>query len=528
MSVQEGVRRGPYFEKREYRDKPLPEWLAVRLQLPAPQLPEAPAAIDAYWRAWELAFAHFRRPRLGSALVSNFLDPMAGGRLQLWDACAMASCCDLAHDLVPGIRALDNFYAAQHADGEICRELESDGQDVETWLNREGRPLFSRQTGRGPELGREAPVPDLTLDGVGHPALAWAERESYHQTGDAERVAAIWPALARYRAALARHLRHRDGLYVADWSLMDNSPRNPRLLFAVDGNCEQVLLLHCLAELGPVAARGYEGEGRFPEGLEARRLAREAAAEAEALSALIRARMWDAERRFFFDILADGSRSREATIAGFWALLAGVATPEQAEGLCGWLRDEATFGRACGVPALAATSPAYDPRGGFFRGGVWPALQLMVARGLSRYGYTALAREVALRHVLAAAAVCADTGTFFDNYAPDAPAPGRPARADCVGAGGVGPITLLLEFGVGLRANAPLDQLRWSVETVEPCGCDRYFFRGTRVKLLCDGRRSLADPLRVRVEAGRPLRLAVATGGRELEREVRGRVEFEV
>lgn len=530
MSVQEGVRRGLYFEKQQYRDKALPEWLTARLRLPAPKLPDSPTVIDAYWKAWEAAFEHFRRPVLGSRLVSNFLDPMADGHLRMWDAWAMASFCDLAHDLVPGIRAFDNFYAAQHEDGEICREIDLQGADGQAWVNFEGRPLFSRQTGRAADLGRPAPEtpPDLTLDGLCHPLAAWAEAESYRQTGDAERVAAAWPALVRFYDALRTHLRHGSGLYVTDWASMDNSPRNVRLSCGVDAACEMVLFARSLAELGPVAARVAEAEGRFPQGLAARRRATAAAQEADALAAVIRERMWDEATGSFYDLRQDGTRSDVPTAAAFWALAAAVATPGQADRLCALLEDPESFGRPCGVPSLSAAAPGYDGRGGYFRGAVWPPLMLMTARGLARYGRHALARRIAMRHVEAAALVAAETGTFFENYAPDAAAPGRPARAGCVGWGAVGPITLLLEFGIGLRANAALDELQWTVETLEECGCDRYFFRGTRVKIEAPGRSSFDEPLHVFVEAERPIRLVVQTGGRRAEFKVTGRQAYTV
>jgi hypothetical protein len=167
---QRPAERGAYFAKTEYRDRPIPDWVPTRLRLPSPILPERPEAVDAYWRAWELAFDGFRRPAPGSTLVSNYLDPRADGRLRMWDLACITQFLDLAHDLVPGIRALDNFYAAQHADGEICCEITPDGSDYEPWVNREGLPLFSRQSGRRAVLGRdEAGVPDLTLDGCCSP-----------------------------------------------------------------------------------------------------------------------------------------------------------------------------------------------------------------------------------------------------------------------------------------------------------------------------------------------------------------------
>ncbi len=521
--------RGAYFEKRGYRDKPLPEWAPARLLLPRPVYPDDPRAVEAYWAAWQMAFAGFRRPPIGSALVSNYLDPCADGRLRMWDLVSIARVLDLAHDMVPGIRALDNFYAAQHPDGEICRELEDDGRDHEPWVNREGLPLFSRRSGRAADLGgREAPVPALTLDGFSHPLLAWAEWESYRQSGDAARLADVWEALLRHYRALGAHLRHASGLCAADWSAMDNSPRNSQLALGVDASAELALVARCLAEMAPVVAREADAEGRRSEALAVRRTGPEIAADFDGLAAVIRERMWDPDTGFFYDLRPDGEHSGIATAAAFWTLTAGVASPEQAARLAEWLRDPERFARVQRVPSLPASAKGFDPRGGYFRGAVWPPLVLAVVDGLRRYGMDELAREIALNHVGTVAAVWSETQTFWENYAPDAVAPGKPARRDFVGWSALGPIALLLEWGIGLRANAALRELVWTVRTPNAVGCERYLFASTRVDVLAAARASLQDPLHVTVVADRPIQMVVRTAGRQVVRRVVGRQELTV
>lgn len=520
--------RGAFFAKREYRDKPLPEWAPARLMLPRPIYPDDPRAVKAYWAAWERVFAGFRRPAVGSELVSNYLDPCADGRLRMWDQVVATRGLDLAHDLLPGIRALDNFYAAQHSDGEICRELEEDGRDHEPWVNREGLPLFSRRSGRSADLGgREAAVPGLTLDGFSHPLAAWAEWESFRQTGDATRPGQVWDALTQHYRALVLHLRHANGLYVADWSFMDNSPRNSHLGLGVDASAEMVLIARCLAELAPTVAREADAEGRRSDALRVRRTAAELAAEAEALAANIREHMWDPATGFFYDVRPDGRLSGVPTAAAFWTLTAGVASPEQAQRLAEWLRDPQAFARVHRVPSLAASAPGYDGHGGYFRGAVWPPLVLAVADGLRRYGMEDLAREIALNHVGNVAQVWAETGTFWENYAPDAVAPGRPAKRDFVGSAALGPIALLLEWGVGLRAN-PMRELVWTVRTPGAVGCERYLFAGTRVDVLAAARSSVEDPLQVTVVADRPIQMVVRTAGRQVAGRLVGRQEWTV
>ena len=528
QTEQPRASRGAYFSKKEYRDSPLPDWITASQRLPEPMIFEDVPLRDAYWKAWELAFAHFRRPPLGSPLVSNYLDPLAEGRLLLADLATAVQFLKLAHPLVPGVRALDNFYARQHEDGEICRDLEPEtGRDYDAWVNHEHLPLFSRQDQRTPNLGREAPAPDLTLDGVGHPILAWAEWESYRQTGDADRLVMVWEPLLRYHRALQAHLRDARGLYVADWAAMDNSPRNAHLGAGVDLSCQMAMAARQLADIARVVAREADNEGDGKKALAVRAEALRLLTEAEELSDTIRRHMWDADTGFFYDLKPDGTRSGVRTVAAFWSLLGGVATQEQAERLAGALRDPQAFGTEHPVPSLAAGDRRFDPDGGFYRGAVWPMMAAMVAKGLTRYGLRELARDVAMGHVRAVAAAYDETGTIWENYAPVGRRPGKPARPDFVGASAVGPIGLLIEYGIGLRAHAPLRQLEWDVQGLEYKGCERYWFAGTTVDLLAAGRQEPDDPVEIQVKTDRPFHLLVRVAGRTRRFTVSGSMTVE-
>ncbi len=525
MSVSEGSVRGAYFSRTTYQGGPLPDWVQLRQKLPRPLWPLDPALEDTYWLAWETAVANLRRPAAGQALVVNYLDSCVEGRLRLADTAWATMFTNLAHGLVPGVEMLDNFYHAQHPDGEICQDLEPNGEDHGPWVNREGRPLFSRRSGRAVPLGREAPVPALTLDGLNQPLAAWAERESYRQTGDASRVAEVWEPLWHQHRSMGELLRHASGLIVADWAAMENSPRNPGLCCGVDASSQHVLSARCLAELAPVAARQAEAAGQGRRGLELRQQGLELAREADELSERIRALMWDEQAGWFFDLRADGTRLPVPTIAAAWTLVAGVASPEQAARLANWLEDPRGLGTPAGPATLATAWEGFDHRGGFYRGAVWPTLVLMVLRGLRRYGYGDLAHRLALGHLGALARVMARTGQIWENYAPSGDAPGRPARPAFVGQSGVGPITILLEFVLGLWANAPLRQLTWEVRTQAFGGCERYRLGGTRVQIQAPSRPSLADPLCVTVESDQPIQLLLSTGGRQATFRVTGRQE---
>ena len=103
------------------------------------------------------------------------------------------------------------------------------------------------------------------------------------------------------------------------------------------------------------------------------------------------------------------------------------------------------------MPTLAADEPGYDPAGGYWRGAVWAPTDTMVIRGLENYGYFDLAREIALEHLDRVAEVFHQTGTIWENYAPDSVHQGKPAKGDFVGWSGIGPILYLLEYAIGLK-----------------------------------------------------------------------------
>ena len=63
------------------------------------------------------------------------IDAAFNNNIFLWDSAFMTLFTNYGAPLVPGIETLDNFYARQHADGEICREIvRSTGQCLAWWL----------------------------------------------------------------------------------------------------------------------------------------------------------------------------------------------------------------------------------------------------------------------------------------------------------------------------------------------------------------------------------------------------------
>jgi len=500
-NTTDAARRGQYFSKKAYEPEPLPAYAELVGQLPSPVFDARPDWIAMYWKAWELAARNFNEPKPGSGFVSRFIDAAFNENIFLWDTCFMTMFCNVAHPLVPGIESLDNFYARQHANGEISREIvRATGADFGAWVNREGSPLYSTHGWEEPPEGpapvvfvgrpEPQPAPNLTLEALNNPLCAWAEMESYRVTGDAARVAMVYPALVRYHGALKHYLRQGNGLYLTDWASMDNSPRNPHLAgggCAVDTSAQMVLFARCLAGMAEI--QGMEAEQRSWSG------------EAEELARLINKHLWDPERSFYYDLSLDGRRVPVKTVAAFWTLLAGVAEPHQIAALAGELNNPDTFFRHHRVPTLAADEPGYDSAGGYWCGAVWAPTTTMVVRGLDRCNCHDLARAIALNDMEITGRVFARTGTLWENYAPDSDAPGTPAKNDFVGWTGITPILFLLEYVIGLRPDAPSNTLVWDIRGESPAGCDRYRFNGHLVSLHAAPTGSGGGTLKVTVTA---------------------------
>lgn len=99
-----------------------------------------------------LGAGFLHEPSLESGFVSQFVDAAFNQNIFLWDTCFMTMFCNYAHPYVPGICSLDNFYAKQHEDGEISREINrATGKDFHQWANSEGEQQVGIQLAKGPQ-----------------------------------------------------------------------------------------------------------------------------------------------------------------------------------------------------------------------------------------------------------------------------------------------------------------------------------------------------------------------------------------
>ena len=509
-----------YFAKKEYVPRPLPTFAETRDKLPNPIYDENPLYVQMYWKTWELGFRNFYEPKPGSGFVSQFIDAAFNENIFLWDTCFLTMFCNYGHPLVPGIGSLDNFYAKQYEDGEICREINrTTGLDFTQWVNADRQDLFSRWGRFSVKyVDRDVPQPPprLTLDALNHPIFAWAELESFRVTGDRARLVLVYEPLVRYYRILQKYIRQGNGLYMTDWASMDNSPRVPYLAkggTAIDTSSQMVLFARQLAEMAELLGNAADAK-----------LYRHEATE---LSALINEKMWNPQRKFYFDLTVDGQQAPVKTIAAYWNLLAGVASAEQADALAAELRNPSTFGRKHRVPTTPADEKGFNPSGGYWRGAVWSPTNTMVVRGLERYDKHDLATEIALEHLGRVAEVFQATGTVWENYAPDVATLGKPAKPDFVGWTGIVPILYFLEYGIGLKPDAPNNRLTWTLTSDKRCGCERFRFGGHVATLAAQPHDAQPDTVSVKVQSDGAFDLRVEHRGKQWDFNVeQGKNEF--
>ena len=176
------------------------------------------------------------------------------------------------------------------------------------------------------------------------------------------------------------------------------------------------------------------------------------------------------------------------------------------------------------MPTCAADERGYKTFGGYWKGAVWAPTNTMVIRGLEKYGHHELAREIAMKHIGLVSDVCADTGTIWENYAPDKAKPGRifrrmQVRKDFVGWSGIGPILYLLEHAIGLRPSAPENLLTWNLVSEDRCGCRKFLFNGLAITLVAE-RVGVGPRRAIAIDADGPFELVLRWKGIETKQHI--------
>ncbi|MFO1350528.1 MAG: trehalase family glycosidase [Gammaproteobacteria bacterium] len=119
------------------------------------------------------------------------------------------------------------------------------------------------------------------------------------------------------------------------------------------------------------------------------------AAQTEAHKARIREQLWDARRGVFANRLWSGRFVSSLAPTSFYPLLAGAATPAQAQALVDhYLINPERFGGEWWLPAVSRADPAFQDNV-YWRGRIWPPLHFLTYYGLRRYGFDEPAARLA-------------------------------------------------------------------------------------------------------------------------------------
>jgi glycogen debranching enzyme len=443
--LEPAVARNPFRSARRQLHE-IPAFGLARALLPAPVLPEHGAWQELYWRAWELAWHHLRQPRAESGFIASFIDPAFNDNTFMWDSAFMVQFGVYARRAFNFMGTLDNFYAKQHDDGYICREINTN----------EGYDFFH----------------PFDPNGTGPNILGWAEWSVFRHTWDEERLERVfWPLLAFHRW-LRAHRTWPNGLYWATGlsSGMDNQTRVPDSMLYhqhwtwVDATMQAALNCRVLGQMA--SALGEEDAGA------------ELSQEHAFLLREINLRLWDEDSGFYYDVSPHGEFSPVKSIGAYWGLLDKDLVAEERIGpFTRHLYEEPAFNRPHRIPSQSADSPDYDAESGsYWRGGVWPPTNYMVLKGLRLHGRHQLAHQIARNHLENVTAVFEHTDTLWENYAPEQVAPGTPSKPDFVGWTGLTPIAILLEEIIGISVDWPLRRVVWDrrLDTKNSYGVTNY------------------------------------------------------
>ena len=478
------VEKNPFLQMKAEKTE-LPDFEKVRELLPKPIWDGRSDVIDCYYKTWELAFGNLRMANPEAGYVANYIDTAFGGDFFMWDSSFIVMFGRYADRVFHAQKMLDNFYSHQHSDGFICRQLMSDV--------------------RGDRFERDDPV------STGPNILPWSEWEYFQLTGDVERLKQIFYPLLGYHKWLQLNRTWKDGSYWSSgWGCgMDNQPRLQKGYNECGSHghmswfdaCAQMLLSgKILIEIGKLIHCEEDTEWLLEETAH--------------LERFINEKMWCEEDAFYYDLWKGDVQNHVKSIGAYWALLADLVPEGKMERFVAHLENPAEFKRPHRIPSLSADHPDYKENGDYWKGGVWAPTNYMVLKGLERTGYQELAYEIARNHLENVAHVYKNTGTLWENYMPECAAPGEPARPDFVGWTGLSSIAVLIEYVLGIRADAKGNRIIWDIHLTEKHGIRNYPYGGQLVSLECEARQSEEEEPKIQIQSEHPVQVEVRWNGK--------------
>ncbi len=271
----------------------------------------------------------------------------------------------------------------------------------------------------------------------------------------------------------------------------------------LDTNLQQILSGKILMKIGEVIERWQEIEDIMDE--------------TAILERYVNQYMYDSKTAFYYDRLKNGSLNDVKSIGAYWGLVSETFPANRVKKLCDYLEDPAIFNRPHRIPSLSYDHPKYQEYGRYWQGGVWAPTNYMTLKGLEKYNYQKLAFEIAKNHLDNVVSIYKQTGTLWENYAPEHIVAAKPAKPDFVGWSGIIPIAVLLENVFGVQPDAPRNTIHWHVQLVENYfSIDNYpFALDNTVKLSCNTKNIENGFPAVIVKSQKPLIVKLYYKGKE-------------
>lgn len=468
-----------------------PAFETVKDKLPLPIWSARQDVLKCYWKAWEIAFSNLKHATKVNGFVSPYIDPAFSGDIFMWDCTYMTMFGRYGHTAFNFQNTLNNFYAKQHPDGFICRQIrESNGTDV-----------FERfdPSSTGPDI------------------MPWSEWEYYKNFKDDDRLKKVFPALLAYYQWYATYRSWPDGTYYSSgWGCgMDNQKRVPAdynpmfshgFMSWIDISFQEIYSADILIQMAKIL-------GRENDVANIRK-------DKEKLAKQINENMWDENKKYYFDRFRSGELGTTKSIAAYWGLLAGSIPKDRIDYMVDHLEDTTMFARTHRVPTLSADDPNFNPNGGYWNGSVWAPTTYMVLRGLTKYGYDSLAYQIASNHLDNVVKVFNKTNTLWENYAPDKVQGNN--HTNFVGWTGLVPINDLFEYVFGIRPDVPNNKLLIDVNLTDEYGVKDYPFGiDGSMDILCKKRKSKKEKPSIIITTNVPLKLIVKWAGNEFTVELK-------
>lgn len=454
-----GNKRGRYFPKKILVTSRIPSYSELKEVLPEPVLKDE-TLLKMYWKAMEIAASHIKNPEKNSGLVSTFLDEAFRPNIFQWDTIFMMFFANYFYPHISLISSLDNFYANQHDDGAIWREIkESNGEDFY----------------------------GVKKNFINPPLFAWAEWNYYRISMDKGRLQMVLPAIENYMDYLEIQMKAQFSPHRLYWnnpfgSGMDTIPVETSSSHGwVDMSSQMVLAYRSLSKI-------CNELGLLEKSLHYSKLA-------QSIKDRVNKWMWNEETGLYSDLNESGNKQNVAQIGIFWPMIAEIPSKNQIERMIQKLKDPEFFNTDLPFPSIAKNHPKFDPAGGYWMGAVWAPCNFMTLKGLEVNDFTEDARIFSQRYLDGLVDVFKETGTLWETYAPTKDSQGKfrqdaGARKDFVGWTGLGPITLLIENIIGITLDPINKKIDWDLNRMDLHGIKKLSVGKNTLSLISNPRNS--------------------------------------